>query len=282
MKKKLLFLIMAALLAAILIVTPVLADDVDVEVSDIEVSGPTYYGATVTVSGSVTITAEADSDVWGWWDYANAGSSAYYEITNGAAVISQDSNDLYDSDSGPWGASASASQTYNWSYTFFVGQGEYNITQGGEAFAESFAHWWFLTYGYEYDGDIDSVSLSLMGSRAPGWYDNGSFELVVQDFTNNHTCYPLSNGMLVGGVSHFAGVPGVCSLKVVIPEGTVVSNTRLLIRYTPGYGVEEPFSFSNDDCEFSQPVTIYKVIGGGELQELLTFNTVENGVATLE
>jgi len=158
--KKILTGIFLALIALMLVVSPVLADggNADVDCSDIEVSDDApAVGTTITYHGTVTIVANASSttDYWysSWskgWTVAGAESTAWYEVRDpNGNIIATDSCALGDYNEGVvgdagWGgahyyycfddAEADAGQIFDWSVDIPIDLvGDYTATQGGEA-----------------------------------------------------------------------------------------------------------------------------------------------------
>ncbi len=287
MKKKLILSLFMALVMVFAISGAVFADDVSVVVSDIAIDGTGLVGTDVTASGTVTITATASSNYGSGWfnpyDFANADSSWGYTI-DGDGVALVDGGSDSDSHSGWNGANANASFTYTWSDTFKVqSQSDYAVTAFGSAEAESFATWFWMTFGYEYhDTGVISKTATVTGIKgiaSRDWYNDGRFEVAIGDLTY-HGAYAMQNGVLLEDVSLF----GYCNgkgLHVVISKGTAVSGTdKLLLSYNPlgNYPVNGTLeALLPQNAQFSNAVGVFETLGGGDESLFVSFKEIKDG-----
>ena len=155
--KKLWIAFVIAMVASILVASPALAwgghsdADADVECSEIEVTDDTpAVGTTITFSGTVNITAEANA--WGFGSMAHASSYAYYVITDPEGhLVADGSSADSDWDFGFCWASADASQTFVWSSDVYVALvGDYIAEHGGSARA-----YYATLFPFRMGGDCD-------------------------------------------------------------------------------------------------------------------------------
>jgi len=149
---------------------PVLAagwEDVDVEVSEIEVEGDPYVGKWITASGTVTIISE--SSALGFPAYAYAESDAGYRIAdpNDETVDEGGGAYQYNDDYGLIWATAEAGQTYEWESRFVLDEkGDYIVAQGGEAYAGWETGLWFWSNS-GLTIDTGHLSATIMAVRNP-------------------------------------------------------------------------------------------------------------------
>jgi hypothetical protein len=134
--KKLFIALSVALLALLLVASPVLAyGEATVEVVCSDIDGPdgVKTGSTVYYSGTVSIEATAEAS--GLVSYAEANSKAWFIVYDPDGNIAyQGSQAIYDSDAGWFYAYADASQIFDWGQDVYMSvPGTWMITQGGEA-----------------------------------------------------------------------------------------------------------------------------------------------------
>ncbi len=158
--------IILAVLAALVTSSPALAWDgeqANVVVSEIQVDGYPWVGDTVTVSGTVCVTAGAMS--LGMFPSAEAYSLAGYMIADpDGNLVYYDTNAIVDSDSGFFYAAADASQVYNWEVDLMLNRGgDYEVAQGGYAAAEwEQGFWIFYTSGSAEDFDMACQTITAI------------------------------------------------------------------------------------------------------------------------
>lgn len=306
MKKKIFISFIMALLAIMVISTPILAADAtaEVTVSDISIDsvvdpllpswvvvgngdgGNYYIGTVLNVSGTVTITATADPNnpTGSYNAYGEARSNAQATVTNpDGTVVVIDSNTEYEHDSSH-PETATASQTFVWSATLVLNaEGEYVITQSGEAYAEwaythcspSWAWWTAHTHSGE-DSDAGSSSLSVNADRIPDkpipWMSSGGFTAYMNDqFVYYKTVgytMPISKTLSADLSADFGGV------KIFIPAGTIVNKDGVLASCLGFKFIDGKLSFITQFMSFSNPVMITLPDGS-----TFAFKNIVNGVA---
>lgn len=265
--KKVLISIFLALVLILSVGGGVLADSADVAVSDLLVTGTWETGTEVTVSGTVTVTAEADSNCpyYGWIDHANACSYSAFDVVDpdGVAVGMDDSKSSCSVEVIPMtGASADASKIYSWSYTFTVQkEGEYAIRRYGSAETESWAVnvWWpWLKYGYEYDFQDDSKS-----DVFTGWYYDYYKEYInVGIAMGESKMFRFDSGSVLLDPVEVIGYIGGGCYKLNIPVGTRITSIylpRVSCIFLKDVVDDVPQIASSLD--FSQPCTLSKLDG---------------------
>jgi len=137
--KKLTIAFITAILIIAVLAAPALAcgpqSEADVELSDIDVKGELFVGQTVTASGAIIITADAET--WGFLSAAYAESDASYSVvTPDSTIIASGSNYLSDFDVGLFRASADGSQVFEWTADVELTQdGDWVVSHSGEALA---------------------------------------------------------------------------------------------------------------------------------------------------
>jgi len=204
--------VVAVVLASFLLTTlaiPVLADDgnanADVTCSDIDVDGTPIVGYTVTVSGNVTITAEASVDPsFLCAGFTVANSEGFFNIADpDGASVANGSNPLGDMDFGfmtPTSSDASQTglQVYAWTTDVLLNQtGTWTASHGGEAFAA----WLELLFGFiPINGgfDLDDCQVDLEINAIPLLRLQQSF-FVIAD--GRHQEFPYWEGMIVDGAA---------------------------------------------------------------------------------
>ena len=251
--------ILVALLIAVLITTPVFANDTNVivEASEITIEGE-------TASGTVTITCEAEADS-GFINTAWASSNAWYEVYLGSTLQESGNSPVASSDSGWfWSpASADASQTFEWTYEM-TDCGEYYFLQGGEGEADFSTIWPTSSGGSDADSESDLTVVrepEPFAGDAPSWYPNKSMFYLwfggLFDFNwVDGNALPFIDQQSDG---YWNSIP--YNLRVVIPEGTEVTGGYCLQLVKNNGG----FTFRNINgtpMAFSNPVTIYQMIDG--------------------
>lgn len=288
MKKRIITVVVAFLLA-MLIATPVFAgggDKTDVQITTPTVAGEPVNNTTVTVTGSISVTAEA-------WNksvlpYASALGSASYEITdpdsNTVASGSQSSSDF---DWGLFRANADGDMTYNWSAPVYLGSlGMYTVNQYGSAEA-SYGNkllWWFIERGYSCSSGEDTFQFLCYDPPADvedGFYvtcQTDGFYVACQSGSNYllHMWDGIMSRTLKDAVDQVG--KGVKTIRLVIPAGTIVNKNGCLCESFRVDYIGGQLYFNPGWITFSQPVTIYLLQDDGTWSTLATFTSVENGI----
>jgi hypothetical protein len=138
----------------------------DVDCSEIDVTDETpVVGTTITFSGTVDITAEANAR--GFISTASASSTAYYVIRDPEGyIVDQGFSNMSDCDFGLFSANADASQTFYWYSDVYIDMvGDYLAEHGGSAEAFYLTVFW---PGSGCDSDSCSVQRTVLAhSNAP-------------------------------------------------------------------------------------------------------------------
>ena len=285
--KKILMAITLALVLLVAFSIPVFAgggEDVKVEVSDITIVGSGWVYSYVTASGTVVVTATAGSYPANWqWGFAGADGSAYHSVTNPDGVVvagdSASSSDFAFAANPPgpanFPADVDASITYTWSETFYVnGVGEWTITHGGDADA-----YWATFFGFTpTGGDYDSASAEKsVVFRSQSYYSlftimvNGEPWYAAPRFLYDDARSCNVMGMIAAWGDYQLSIPAWTSIFGA--DGKPVHFFKL-------NADGENMTFTPDILLFSQPVTLYKLVGGfgGTWVEVGSFSAVVNGV----
>jgi hypothetical protein len=288
MKKRIITMAVAFLLA-MLVATPVFAgggEKTDVQITTPTVTGEPVNGTTVTVSGSISVIAEA-------WNnsilpYASALGSASYEIIDpGSNTVASGSQSSSDFDWGLFHANANGDMTYDWSTPVYLGSlGMYTVNQQGSAEA-SYGNkllWWLIQRGYSCSSGEDTFQFLCQEfdplvhdgfyvySQTDGFYvacqSGGNYMLHMWDGIMSRT---LKDSVDQTG-------KGVETIRIVIPVGTVVNKDGCLCENFRVDYIGGQLSFSPSWITFSQPVTIYLLQDDGTWSTLATFTSIENGI----
>ncbi len=285
MKKVIVAVVLASLLLTTLAI-PVLADsgdeDAEVVCSDIDVDGLPFAGYTITVSGNVTITAEAWANFSTWHGgFTSVASEGFYNIAdpNGASVANS-SNSEWDTDFGfnpPGGwnfpAHSDASQVFAWTIDVFLDQvGLWTFSHGGSADAEWAAFFliWMTAQGNDHADcqvDLDFYVTQFCPLQ--------SF-LIIADGRCHE--FSLWDGIIAEGVTiswgdgYFLQIPAGTILTDA--SGAIVSRITLLETH--------PVLFEPDTIHFSKPATLVLPDGGfvaaaDHPSSIINFSEVVNG-----
>ncbi len=287
MKKRILVALAVALLAVVLVASPIFASGVHVEinVSAPTVTGDNQQGGTAVASGVVTVHAWS-SDTSGSPKSAYAEGEAGYSITapDGTPLFSgTQSNSVWDFNQWGWQGNANADVTinYNWSQAVELNQiGEYLIANYGEGYANYLAgnfHWTYVVS--DSDGDskviVWEVSPRVTQFAPPCWYP-----------------IPTQFSIWCGGVHSFDWVDGndrsilpainlvttaryngtETTLKFVIPEGTVVTGDYCVKVLAPPDKLNIT-TLNGGHMTFSNPLVISELING-EWVEIISITSL--------
>ena len=170
--KKLWIAFAIAMAALMIFASPALAwggsdADADVDCSDIDVTDDApFVGSTITFSGTVDITAEANAR--GFISMARANSYAYYEIYDPESnIVDEGSSHAWDWEFGFCSADADAGQTFVWSADVYIDLvGDYVAKHGGSAFAFYFTKRPFRPFRIGADFDSCSVERTVTSRSA--------------------------------------------------------------------------------------------------------------------
>lgn len=303
MKRRLLVLIAVAiaLLATVIPSTAALASggDIYIELSDITIEGEQMVGETVTISGSATVTAEAEVTKW----YALCPDvKAYAEVmvmltdpdSNVAKVYTETDCD-YD-----WGfigpEDAEATINYDWSFDYKLDQaGLWSVAQSGYGYYDWEYHyffcWWLKTASGSGE-DFESISKEFMVGMVKREM-HFTFNMPMGYGGAKYGDDSMNPGPIDKQIDCVGKIDGV-QYRFVIPAGTVITNGNgdkalsLFIDSIEGNTLHSTF----DTIVFSNPVTVYKAEGvfhldqnyqyvGGEWIELGSFTEIVDYTATL-
>ena len=267
--RKIITSLLVSILAVALLATPALAwgggdanADVQIEFFDDPVFG--YVGQTMTVSGVVTVTAEAETGFL--LSYAEAWSSASYTVLDPNGVtINSDSVGDYDSD---WFfANADASIVFPFSTEVYLSsQGDWVVAVESEAFAR---YWSLWSSDSDYDYLLNLITIQAMsrGGGSLGAEYDGQFLVIIQSW-NQRKAYDWvetwTNGKtLKDGVDQSGRVDTANThdiYRIVIPEGTKITCGGSRISSLTYQMVSGQMQFSPSYVEFSGTCSLYKAV----------------------
>jgi len=269
--------------------------DVDIELSDIVIEGELHTGEVITFSGSVIISAVAETPfLFLMPGYAEAEVVAGYglEDSKGTPLVEYSEQDD-DNDCGLFGTQeAEASVELTWSFTHvFELEGDYTVYHTADGSPEyGYWVWWWYINDYLADsdylsqtffvaGDHPELYFQFMGLGAHGQVPYSSADTPVT---------PILKAIDAAGMYHDD------MYRFVIPEGTEITNSQgekalcVFINGIDGNTLSSTFR----NITFSKPVTVYKGEGkftmntigewvGGEWIELGSFTEIIDYTATL-
>jgi len=205
-------------------------ENVNVELSEIDIDGKTQVGNEVTISGTVTIVSTAEAR--GFLCGAYAESGAWYEVSNPDNItVVSGSNSEADWDVGLFHADADTSQVYAWQTTINLNQaGIWAAGLGGEAFAA----WGCLLGGGGSDEALNSFYITFAVRHRPEgkgyiqvWLPdakshfqrNGNRRFAPIDFNDGTWRFQLAPNVLA-----WSGEGGAATRIIVDENGQVVND----------------------------------------------------------
>jgi hypothetical protein len=285
-KKVIVAVVLASLLLTALVI-PALADsgdeDVGVVCSDIDVDGGPVVGSTITVSGNVTMTAEAWANFSTWHaGFTEASSEGFYNIAdpNGASVASGSNSesdwDIGFNPPGKWNypADSDASQVFTWTTDVFLDQpGMWTFSQGGSADAAWEAYFLIWMTGQGSDHAECQVNLDFYAINP---YPLQGFFMMSDGGCHE---FPILDGVLVQGATICWG-DGYC---LQIPAGTILTDASGAIVNRITLLNTYPVLFDPDAIYFSQSATLvlpgegFVAEDGAPPSNIITFSAVVGG-----